>query len=102
MDVAVHCEQVAAGFSRYHKYTLGTDLRNKSRQVLSLIVKANSAKEKLPHLMELRGHLEDLLILTRLCKEVKAFKSFNAYVFVAEEVASLSRQNEGWIKSVAA
>lgn len=28
MDVAVHFEKVAAGFSRYHKYTLGTDLRD--------------------------------------------------------------------------
>ena len=24
-DLAVHFEKVAAGFSRYHKYTLGTD-----------------------------------------------------------------------------
>jgi len=37
MDVAVHFEQVVAGFSRYHKYTLGTDLRNKSREVVALI-----------------------------------------------------------------
>ncbi len=34
MDVAVHFEKVVAGFSRYHKYTLGTELRNKSRDVV--------------------------------------------------------------------
>ena len=28
LDVAVHFENVVAGFSRYHKYTLGTELRN--------------------------------------------------------------------------
>ncbi|MCP3663387.1 MAG: hypothetical protein GY696_12980 [Gammaproteobacteria bacterium] len=33
MDVAVHFEKVAAGFSRYHKYTLGTELRNASREL---------------------------------------------------------------------
>ena len=27
MDVAVHFEKVVTGFSRYHKYTLGTELR---------------------------------------------------------------------------
>ncbi len=32
MDVAVHFEKVVAGFSRYYKYTLGTELRNKSRE----------------------------------------------------------------------
>lgn len=36
LDVAVHFEKVAAGFSRYHKYTLGTELRNKSREVVTL------------------------------------------------------------------
>ena len=41
MDVAVHFEKVVAGFSRYHKYTLGTELRNKARGVVALIMKAN-------------------------------------------------------------
>lgn len=36
LDVAVHFEKVAAGFSRYHKYTLGTELRNKSHEVVTL------------------------------------------------------------------
>ena len=32
MEVAVYFEKIVAGFSRYHKYTLGTELRNKSRE----------------------------------------------------------------------
>ena len=47
MDLAVHFEKVVAGFSRYHKYTLGTELRNKSREIVSLIVKANSTRDRL-------------------------------------------------------
>ena len=43
MDVAVYFEKAVAGFSRYHKYTIGTDLRNKSREIVGLIVKANSS-----------------------------------------------------------
>ena len=100
MDVAVHFEKVAAGFSRYHKYTLGTDLRNKSREIVSVIAQANSATEKLPRLLDLRSRLEELLILVRLCKEVRAFKSFKAYQFAVEEVTAVGRQNEGWIRSV--
>jgi hypothetical protein len=30
LDVAVYFERVVAGFSRYHKYTLGTELWQKS------------------------------------------------------------------------
>ncbi len=100
MDVAVHFEKVVAGFSRYHKYTLGTDLRNKSREIVVLIAKANSSREKLPRLLELREHLDELIILIRIGKDARTFKSFKAFQFAVEQVVQVSRQNEGWIKSV--
>jgi hypothetical protein len=37
LDVAVHFEKVVAGFSRYHKYTLGSELHNQSWAVVSAI-----------------------------------------------------------------
>ena len=37
MDVAVHFEKLVAGFSRYHKYTLGTELRNTNARKMSLV-----------------------------------------------------------------
>ncbi len=100
MDVAVHFEKIAAGFSRYHKYTLGTELRNASRGIVSLIIQANSDRDKTLKLLELRIRLDELLVLIRLAKEVKAFKSFKAYQFTVEQVASVCRQNEGWLRSV--
>ncbi len=100
LETAVYFEKVVAGFSRYHKYTLGTDLRNKSREIIGLIVKANSTQNKLPILHDLRDQLEALIILIRMSKEVKAFKSFKSFQFAVKEVVSVSRQNEGWIKSV--
>ena len=98
-DLAVHCEKVVAGFSRYHKYTLGTELRNRSREIVQLIIRANSSRDKAPHLLHLRDDLEAMLLLVRLCKETKAFKSFAAFQFAAEEVIAVSRQNEGWLWS---
>lgn len=100
MDVAVHFEQIVAGFSRYHKYTLGTELRNTSREIVGIIIQANSARDKQPDLLRLRERLEALLVLMRLAKEVRAFKSFNAYVHAVEIVGSVPRQNEGWLRSV--
>ncbi len=79
LDVAVHFEKLVAGFSRYHKYTLGGELRNQSRAVVSAIVKANSQADKLPALLGLRDRLEELTLLIRLAKEVRAFQSFKAY-----------------------
>jgi len=97
-DLTVYFEKVVAGFSRYHKYTLGTELRNRSREIVLTIIRANSSRDKTPHLMQLRNDLEELLLLIRLCKETKAFKSFKAFQFAAEEVTSVSRQNEGWLR----
>jgi hypothetical protein len=31
LELAVHFEKIVASFSRYHKYTLGSELRNASR-----------------------------------------------------------------------
>jgi hypothetical protein len=64
----VHFEKVVAGFSRYHKYTLGTEIRNQSRTVLALIVRANGARDRAPVLLELRQRLNELLILLRLAR----------------------------------
>ena len=54
LDVAVHFEKVVAGFSRYHKYTLGTELRNTSRSVLSQIAAVNGESDKQSGLIALR------------------------------------------------
>jgi hypothetical protein len=99
LDVAVHFEQVVAGFSRYHKYTLGSELRNQSRAVVGLVVKANAASDKPPHLLALREALDELLITARIAKEARAFKSFKSFQYAIEQVVSVCRQNEAWLRS---
>jgi len=70
MDIAIHLEKVVAGFSRYHKYTLGSDLRQKSREIVMLIVKANNARQQRKAvLIQLRNALDELLLLVRLANE---------------------------------
>jgi hypothetical protein len=99
-DITVYIENIVRGFSRYHKYTLGTDLRNLSRCVVRLIVRANSQREKVATLCRLRDAIEELKVTVRVCKEVKAFRDFNSFKHLISEVISLSRQCEGWIKSM--
>jgi hypothetical protein len=99
MDLAVYLEQVVRNFSRYHKYTLGSELRQQSRELVTVIIRANSRRDKLPVLSELRERLEGLLVLLRIGQEVRAFQNFTAYGRAAELAVALGRQNEGWIKS---
>jgi len=51
LDLTVYFEKIVRNFSRYNKYTLGSELWEKSRQIVELIIKANSTKEKLPRVL---------------------------------------------------
>jgi len=77
-DLTIYFENTVRNFSRYNKYTLGTELRELSREVMQLIRRANDATDKAPLLLQNRERLEDLKIAVRLCKDVKAFANFNS------------------------
>lgn len=91
MDLTVYLEQVVRNFSRYHKYTLGSDLRQQSRELVTLIIRANSRQEKLPALYDLRERLDGLHVLLRIGQEVQAFQKFTAYGHAAELVVKFLR-----------
>lgn len=40
------------------------------------------------------------MLLVRVAKEVKTFPNLNSYQYAAGEVLNLSRQNEGWLRSL--
>ena len=64
-------------FSRYHKYTLGSDLRNISGKIVRLIIKANSEKDekdKVSILEEVRVEIEELKVFAEICKNVACLK----------------------------
>ena len=100
METAVYFENIVRNFSRYNKYNIGAEMRIKSRDIVKLIIKANSSREKLPVLYERRERLEELKVLIRISKEVKAFKNFKSFQHAIECTVSVSKQNEGWIKSL--
>ena len=102
MNLAIFLEINVKNMSRYHKYTIGSELRNKALRALSLVVRANSifGENRKNVLVELRIVLEEMRQIFFLAKETKALHSFNVYREGMEKLESLSRQNEGWLKSI--
>lgn len=98
-DLCLYLEQAVRGFSRYHKYSMGAELRDGARRVLKLIVRANSREDKKAVLLEIREELEGLKVLLRLCQDVKAFPRFNSFEHAIGLVVEIAKQNEGWLKS---
>ena len=99
LDLTVYFENIVRNFSRYHKYTVGTELRNLSRRILVLIAKANIRRERINTLAEALQSLEELKILIRICKEIKAFQTFKSYEFATRLTIEVAKQCEGWLKS---
>lgn len=100
-DLLLYFETIVKNFSRYHKYTHGSALRNLSREIVILIIRANNTADRLPVLQEVRLKLEELKVVIRICKELKAFANFNSFETSVNQVIDIARQNEGWMRSLA-
>jgi hypothetical protein len=99
-DMAIYFEKVVRHFDRYNKYNLGAEIRTLSHRILVLIAKANTKQTRKESLVEALDKLEELKITLRLAKEVKAFNSFKSFEFATKSVIEVSKQCEGWFKSL--
>ncbi|MBU2573762.1 MAG: four helix bundle protein [Elusimicrobia bacterium] len=100
MDLAVYVETIVRGFPRYHKYTIGSEMRALSHKILVLVVRANSEVDKRAALAEAREKLEELKILARITMELKAFSGVNSFECLIKMIFEVAGQNEGWLRSL--
>lgn len=102
IDLAVHLEKAVQRFPRYHKYSLGSDLRECARRLCRLVVRANEARAAARGkvLEELVLTVEDMKTLLTLGQETRAFGSFNEFATAADLVVSLGKQSGGWWRRV--
>ncbi len=99
MGLAVYMETIVRGFEKYHKYTMGIELRVKSKEILFLINRANVSVNKIEALAELRDSCEDMKMLIQLGKELKVFRDFSQFEHSSLMSVSLCRQAQAWLGS---
>ena len=102
IDLAVHLEKAVRRFPRYHKYSLGSDLRQCARRLCRLVTRANEARAEARGkvLDELVLSVEDMKTLLTLAQETHAFGSFNEFATAADLAVSLGKQSGGWRRRV--
>jgi hypothetical protein len=102
LELTIYIETIVKGFSRYHKYSLGTRIRERSANILGKIIEANNlGKEKRISVLEsLRIEVESLKTDLVVAKEIRAFGNFNSFRHAASLAVDIGRQNEGWIRSL--
>ena len=98
MDLSVYIEQIVRGFEKYHKYTIGVDLREGSKAMLFLINRANLSSDKGGALIRLRDGCEDMKMLLQLAKELKAFRSFKQFEYSSLLTVSICKQAQAWLR----
>jgi aspartate carbamoyltransferase regulatory subunit len=98
LDLAKYFDDIVSHFAKRHKYTIGAKLFNLSCDILLLIAMANKKIERKARLEEALIKLEAIKVYLHLCKEVKAFHSFNSFEVSTKLVIEISKQCEGWLK----
>ena len=92
-------EEAVREFPRYHKYTLGTELRRQAMDVCRLILRAAQADDERPRrVQQLVNAVDDLKLQIQLGKELKAFASFRQFQDIAELAVAIGKQSGGWRK----
>ena len=97
LELAVYMEQIVRGFERYHKYTIGVDLRNKSKAILFGAGQANLAEDRLSALVELRNRCEEMKMLIHLSRELRAFGSFKQFEHSSLLAVTTCKQAQAWL-----
>lgn len=93
-------EKAVRSFPRYHKYTLGADLRRQAMDLCRLLARAVAAKgaERIERVKVLLDQVDDLKISIQLAKELKVFNSFATFSRLAERVVSIGKQGGAWLR----
>lgn len=101
LDLCVYVEQIVQSFDKYHKYTIGEDLRTHSKELLFGIHKANRMRDKKESLETLRDKCEETKMLIALAKELKAFKSFTQFEHSSKLTVNICKQTQSWLNQSA-
>ena len=90
-------EDAVRRFPRYHKYTIGSDLRRQAMLVCRLVNRAWRDQEgRVRHVQQLVMAVDELKLLLQLGKEVRAFAGFGQFQQLAELSVDLGKQSGGW------
>jgi hypothetical protein len=96
-DLAVYFEKIVKNFDKGNKFTIGTDLKNKSRQIAMQVIRANVSNKKIADIQELIILIEELKLVVRLCQEINGFPNKNSHGYVSKLITNLTTQANNWL-----
>lgn len=93
----VEIERAVRGFVRYHKYSLGSDMRDQAMTVLRLCNRAwRERSRQLYWVTELVWAIDELKLSLQIGSKVRAFKSFKQFESLIRTAEEVGRCAGGW------
>lgn len=99
-ELCLYIEGVVDNFSRSSKYSIGIDLKDSSRQILKLIVRAKGRRNKRDILIKLREEIQEMKILLHLSLDIMAFPDFESFERAIRLVTEIEQEYENWLRSL--
>ena len=106
----LHTEQSVMRFSRYHKYTVGTDLRKQAFTLMRTVHRAvYDRTQQSQHIHTLLWQVDDFKLTLQLASDIGAFvqtsskaakpqgAGFSAFETAARLVVAIGKQCGGWL-----
>ena len=90
-------------FGKQYKYLLGEKLIGATIEIIRLILETNNTRDLVQRkalLESLVWRVESVIILLRIANELKQLGGEKSYLHLLEKSVGLSKQAEGWRKSV--
>lgn len=105
LDLCVYVDTIVKNQDKYHKYGIGSELREATREMFYLVSKINTNKErKIVLLQALIDKCEETKAMLYLAKSLRAFKSFNAWIvnFNSGNQNNNNKNNNNYVRCVRA
>jgi len=87
IDLAVYFDKVVMNFSKYHKYSIGIDMKRLAQDIACDIQEAIETNNKLPV-----EKIKRLTTLVNICNLTKGFKNQNSAGYATKLIAELLKQ----------
>lgn len=91
--LCLYIDQLVNRFTRPSRYTIGIDLKDSSREILKLVVRLKSRRNKRAILLKLKAEIEELKVLLNLCHDLQAITDSDSYEHAVELLKDITEQN---------
>ena len=97
-DLLLRIMTATKNFPREYKYTLGQKLKDEVIELVVLIYRANSVRDKERHISAILERVQVVQLMIRLAHDMRILPRRH-YAALADMTDTLARQAGGWLKS---